>query len=102
MFLFYGKSLHYDSRGNTYVNNNVLRLLYNFSFTFAAKVQNAIEYLKINRALDETENLTIVGRYLTMLPMEPKLGKMLILGAILNCLDPMLSVVAALSVLILF
>ncbi|CAI9785408.1 unnamed protein product [Fraxinus pennsylvanica] len=61
-------------------------------------VQNAIEYLKIIGALDETENLTVLGRYLTMLPMEPKHGKMLILGAILNCLDPMLSVVAALNV----
>lgn len=33
-----------------------------------------------------------------MLPMEPKLGKMLILGVIFNCLDPILSVVAGLSV----
>lgn len=33
-----------------------------------------------------------------MLPVEPKLGKMLILGAILNCLDPILTVVAGLSV----
>lgn len=30
--------------------------------------------------------------------MEPKLGKMLILGVIFNCLDPILSVVAGLSV----
>ncbi|KAK6241891.1 Helicase [Theobroma cacao] len=61
-------------------------------------VQNAIEYLKIIGALDENENLTVLGRYLTMLPMEPKLGKMLILGAILNCLDPVLTIVAGLSV----
>ncbi|KAL4574479.1 hypothetical protein LXL04_021311 [Taraxacum kok-saghyz] len=61
-------------------------------------VQNAIEYLKIIGALDEKENLTVLGRYLTMLPVEPKLGKMLILGAILNCLDPILTVVAGLSV----
>ena len=40
----------------------------------------------------------MTGRYLTMLPMEPKLGKMLILGAILNCLDPVVTVVAGLSV----
>lgn len=40
----------------------------------------------------------LTGRYLTMLPMEPKLGKMLILGAIFNCLDPVLTVVAGLSV----
>ncbi|XP_034926514.1 DExH-box ATP-dependent RNA helicase DExH5, mitochondrial isoform X2 [Populus alba] len=61
-------------------------------------VQNAIEYLKIIGALDQNENLTVLGRYLTMLPVEPKLGKMLILGAILNCLDPVLTVVAGLSV----
>ncbi|KAK9060030.1 hypothetical protein SSX86_020734 [Deinandra increscens subsp. villosa] len=61
-------------------------------------VQNAIEYLKVIGALDESEDLTVLGRYLTMLPVEPKLGKMLILGAIFNCLDPILTVVAGLSV----
>ncbi|KAL6539019.1 hypothetical protein OROMI_025345 [Orobanche minor] len=61
-------------------------------------VQNAIEYLKIIGALDENENLTILGGYLTMLPMDPKLGKMLLLGVIFNCLDPILSIVAGLSV----
>ncbi|KAL5830491.1 hypothetical protein ACOSQ3_019959 [Xanthoceras sorbifolium] len=61
-------------------------------------VQNAIEYLKIIGALDQNEDLTVLGRYLTMLPMEPKLGKMLILGAIFNCLDPVLTIVAGLSV----
>lgn len=38
------------------------------------------------------------GRHLAMLPVEPKLGKMLILGAIFNCLDPILTIVAGLSV----
>lgn len=33
-----------------------------------------------------------------MLPVEPKLGKMLILGAIFKCLDPIMTVVAGLSV----
>lgn len=33
-----------------------------------------------------------------MLPMEPKLGKMLIFGVIFNCLDPILTIVAGLSV----
>ncbi|XP_058091802.1 DExH-box ATP-dependent RNA helicase DExH3-like [Magnolia sinica] len=61
-------------------------------------VQNAVEYLKIIGALDENENLTVLGRHLSMLPVEPKLGKMLILGAIFNCLDPILTVVAGLSV----
>ncbi|KAG0493444.1 hypothetical protein HPP92_004438, partial [Vanilla planifolia] len=61
-------------------------------------VQNAIEYLKVIGALDEEEELTILGRHLAMLPVEPKLGKMLIYGAIFNCLDPILTVVAGLSV----
>ncbi|XP_015579120.2 DExH-box ATP-dependent RNA helicase DExH5, mitochondrial isoform X2 [Ricinus communis] len=61
-------------------------------------VQNAIEYLKIIGALDQNENLTVLGKYLTMFPMQPKLGKMLILGAIFNCLDPVLTIVAGLSV----
>ncbi|XP_027913993.1 DExH-box ATP-dependent RNA helicase DExH5, mitochondrial-like [Vigna unguiculata] len=61
-------------------------------------VQNAIEYLKTIGALDENENLTILGRHLVVLPMEPKLGKMLIFGVIFNCLDPILTIVAGLSV----
>ncbi|XP_072964463.1 DExH-box ATP-dependent RNA helicase DExH3-like [Typha angustifolia] len=61
-------------------------------------VQNAIEYLKVIGALDEKEELTLLGRHLSMLPVEPKLGKMLILGAIFNCLNPILTIVAGLSV----
>ncbi|CAK9152113.1 unnamed protein product [Ilex paraguariensis] len=61
-------------------------------------VQNAMEYLKIIGALDEDENLTVLGQNLSMLPVEPKLGKMLILGAIFNCLNPIMTVVAGLSV----
>jgi len=38
------------------------------------------------------------GRHLSVLPVEPKLGKMLILGTIFNCLDPIMTVVAGLSV----
>lgn len=33
-----------------------------------------------------------------MLPVEPKLGKMLIFGVIFNCLDPIMTIVAGLSV----
>ncbi|XP_022134969.1 DExH-box ATP-dependent RNA helicase DExH3 [Momordica charantia] len=61
-------------------------------------VQNAIEYLKTIGALDEKENLTVLGKHLSVLPVEPKLGKMLILGAIFNCLDPIMTIVAGLSV----
>ncbi|CAN1796383.1 DExH-box ATP-dependent RNA helicase DExH5, mitochondrial [Linum perenne] len=61
-------------------------------------VEKAIEYLKVIGALDKNEDLTVLGQYLTMLPVEPKLGKMLLLGAIFNCLDPIVTVVAGLSV----
>lgn len=40
----------------------------------------------------------LAGHNLSMLPVEPKLGKMLIYGAIFNCLDPIMTVVAGLSV----
>lgn len=33
-----------------------------------------------------------------MLPVDPKLGKMLIMGAVFRCLDPILTVVSGLSV----
>uniref|UniRef100_A0ACD5TS24 Uncharacterized protein n=1 Tax=Avena sativa TaxID=4498 RepID=A0ACD5TS24_AVESA len=61
-------------------------------------VQNAIEYLKVIGAFDQNEELTVLGKHLSMLPVEPKLGKMLIFGAIFNCLDPILTIVSGLSV----
>lgn len=33
-----------------------------------------------------------------MLPVDPKLGKMLIMGAIFHCFDPILTIVSGLSV----
>ncbi|XP_074566103.1 DExH-box ATP-dependent RNA helicase DExH3-like isoform X1 [Curcuma longa] len=61
-------------------------------------VQNAVEFLKKIGALDGQENLTNLGRYLSMLPVDPKLGKMLIMGAVFRCVDPVLTVVSGLSV----
>lgn len=52
-----------------------------------------LKYYKIKKIY-----LYFAGRNLSMLPVEPKLGKMLILGAIFNCLDPVMTVVAGLSV----
>ncbi|RHN40514.1 putative RNA helicase [Medicago truncatula] len=61
-------------------------------------VQNAIEFLTTIGALDEDENLTNLGKVLSILPVDPKLGKMLIMGAIFRCFDPVLTIVSVLSV----
>lgn len=61
-------------------------------------VQNAVDFLKMIGALDESENLTHLGEFLAMLPLDPKLGKMLIMGVIFRCFDPVLTIVAGLSV----
>ncbi|XP_073124607.1 DExH-box ATP-dependent RNA helicase DExH3 isoform X2 [Henckelia pumila] len=61
-------------------------------------VRNAVEFLKMIGALDETENLTHLGKFLSVLPVDPKLGKMLVMGSIFSCFDPVLTIVAGLSV----
>ncbi|KAL2461046.1 DEA(D/H)-box RNA helicase family protein [Abeliophyllum distichum] len=61
-------------------------------------VQNAVEFLKMIGALDENENLSHLGKYLSVLPVDPKLGKMLIFGAIFCCFEPILTIVAGLSI----
>jgi HrpA-like RNA helicase len=49
------------------------------------------------QALHKHYIFNFVGRYLSMLPVDPKLGKMLIMGAVFRCIDPVLTVVAGLS-----
>ncbi|CAB4268682.1 unnamed protein product [Prunus armeniaca] len=61
-------------------------------------VQNAIGFLTSIGALDDNENLTSLGKYLSILPVDPKLGKMLIMGAVFHCFDPVLTIVSGLSV----
>lgn len=46
--------------------------------------------------LDDKADLTPLGRILAKLPLDPRLGKMLILGAVFGCADP-LAVIAAQS-----
>ncbi|CAG8386606.1 unnamed protein product [Penicillium salamii] len=54
------------------------------------RITSAVENLKHLRALDKEENLTGLGRILEKLDMDPSFGKMVILGVIFGCLDPML------------
>lgn len=61
----------------------------------ASSVEASIDHLQALRALDEDENLTPLGRLLSTLPVQPSLGKMVILGIIFKCLDPILILAAA-------
>jgi len=49
------------------------------------------------RALDDQSELTPLGRILARLPIEPRVGKMLIAAAIFRCIDPMCTITANLS-----
>jgi len=53
-------------------------------------------------AVDKESKLTALGRHMAMLPLDLRLGKMLVLGLILRCLDPVLTIVASLSSKALF
>lgn len=60
-------------------------------------IDDAINLLKRLNALDDNENLTPLGYHLARLPLNPQLGKMLLLGASFGCLDPILTVAATLD-----
>nr|VDC89192.1 unnamed protein product [Brassica oleracea] len=63
----------------------------------ALAVENAIELLKTIGALDDTEELTPLGRHLCTLPVDPNIGKMLLIGAIFQCVNPALTIASALA-----
>ncbi|XP_028549002.1 DExH-box ATP-dependent RNA helicase DExH1 isoform X2 [Dendrobium catenatum] len=60
-------------------------------------VNNALELLRTIGALDEREDLTPLGRHLCTLPLDPNIGKMLLMGSIFQCLDPALTIASALA-----
>ncbi|XP_031127916.1 DExH-box ATP-dependent RNA helicase DExH1 isoform X1 [Ipomoea triloba] len=60
-------------------------------------VQNAIELLRTIGALDDAEELTPLGRHLCTLPLDPNIGKMLLMGSFFRCLNPALTIAAALA-----
>lgn len=57
----------------------------------------AIEILQNLNALDRAENLLPLGKHLARMPVDPHSGKMILLGAMFSCLDPILTVAASLS-----
>ncbi|KAK9122915.1 hypothetical protein Sjap_012517 [Stephania japonica] len=60
-------------------------------------VQNAIELLKTIGAIDDMEELTPLGRHLCTLPLDPNIGKMLLIGSVFQCLNPALTIASALA-----
>ncbi|XP_014486716.1 PREDICTED: probable ATP-dependent RNA helicase YTHDC2 [Dinoponera quadriceps] len=59
--------------------------------------RNAVQLLKTIDALDPWEDLTEMGSHLLDLPVEPRLGKMLLYAVVLKCLDPILTIVCSLA-----
>ena len=60
-------------------------------------IRNAVQLLKTIDALDPWEDLTELGSHLLDLPVEPRLGKMLLYAVVLKCLDPVLTIVCSLA-----
>ena len=63
-------------------------------------VSNAVELLKAIGAMKLSHGqdvLTPLGRHLSQLPVDPRVGKMLLLGAIFGCLSPILTIAAGLA-----
>ncbi|KAL8949399.1 MAG: hypothetical protein Q9222_004482, partial [Ikaeria aurantiellina] len=58
-------------------------------------VDASIMNLQALDALTDEEQITPLGRLLASLPVHPSLGKMIVLGVIFRCLDPMLVLGAA-------
>lgn len=48
-------------------------------------------------ALDDEEVLTALGRHLSVLPVDVKIGKLILFGAVFCCLDSVLTIAASLS-----
>lgn len=68
-------------------------------------VENAMRTLReVGAIKEEAEksapaklSLSTLGQYLSLLPLDVRLAKMLVYGALLSCLEPILTIVAAIS-----
>ncbi|KAJ9578179.1 hypothetical protein L9F63_005568 [Diploptera punctata] len=60
-------------------------------------VELSIKLLENLNAMDSDENLTPLGFHLARLPLDPQTGKMILMGALFSCVDPIFSVAASLS-----
>ena len=60
-------------------------------------IDGAIHKLFQLQAIDEEEELTPLGRILSEMPLDACAGKMLVYGVMLRCIDPVLTIAAAMS-----
>lgn len=60
-------------------------------------LEAAMKSLRQIHALDTEENLTPLGFHLARLPVDPRSGKMILMGALFSCCNPILSIAATLS-----
>lgn len=60
-------------------------------------VGESVRSLRSINALDDKECLTPLGQYLAQMPVDAPVGKMLIFGCMLRCLNPILTIAAAVS-----
>ncbi|MFG0285639.1 MAG: ATP-dependent RNA helicase HrpA [Phycisphaerales bacterium JB039] len=61
-------------------------------------IRDGYETLRELGALDDRDELTEIGQRLARLPVDPRIGRMILAGAELACLDEVLIIAAALSV----
>ncbi|XP_026683360.1 ATP-dependent RNA helicase DHX36-like [Diaphorina citri] len=62
-----------------------------------ASVQLSLKLLRLIDALDDDEHLTPLGYHLAKLPLDPQIGKMLLMASIFSCVDPVFTVAASLG-----
>jgi len=60
-------------------------------------VAAAVTALKAMGALGAAEEVTPLGAHLTVMPVDPRVGKMLVVGALLRCAGPVLTIAAAMA-----
>ncbi|XP_055837370.1 ATP-dependent DNA/RNA helicase DHX36 [Episyrphus balteatus] len=60
-------------------------------------IELGISLLKRINALDENETITPLGMHLARLPVDPQMGKMILMGTLFRCVDPITTVASAIS-----
>ncbi|CAB4044420.1 ATP-dependent RNA helicase DHX36 [Paramuricea clavata] len=60
-------------------------------------IKQAIATLRQLNAFDCDENLTPLGYHLARLPAHPRIGKIILLGAMMSCLDPILTIASGMA-----